>query len=520
MQTGTVARENATLRAEFLRRGIGSPDRFDSLGWPSHETLDLWESAGVLELGLAELPDMRELAEIDWKEFLHPRGRGGEWIQKLGDFKAEAAQKAPEVLPQGLISRHNRSARLKTKPPPTDTWDAGQIKRLKGRRLSALSGRTTTVYKTPGADPFAGRKADVEKGFEYKPERMGFEQLHQEATAAEAVHEAGIVRLARMERAERRQAHVATLRRQHAEAHDHTARADALRAARFDRKQTFAHGQAELYERRSKRLERRIRRRERRAGLEQTTPAAGAVTRGPNDLSAAEIDFNDAGKVSARTLLAYAESATSSPTTAEMYRDAEGNYHPSRQQLHEDIINMMLRQHEWSQGDHKDLGLSKTADSLKPPDGPPSVILIGGGYAAGKGGLVDKLRRDGQIDDNWLWLDPDLIKAELPEFKASAMDDPEANLRVYQEAWDISQELMKRAQEKGLNVVVDGLADTDADEVRSNTFTLEWPPRSGRTQEFPEIDRAGWFSLREARERILPAQAPLLDRLAERTESA
>jgi predicted NUDIX family NTP pyrophosphohydrolase len=59
--------------------------------------------------------------------------------------------------------------------------------------------------------------------------------------------------------------------------------------------------------------------------------------------------------------------------------------------------------------------------------------------------------------------------------------------------------------------------DANADEIRSNTFTLEWPPRSGTMREFPEIDRAGWFALDEARERILPAQAPLLDRLAERT---
>jgi predicted NUDIX family NTP pyrophosphohydrolase len=57
--------------------------------------------------------------------------------------------------------------------------------------------------------------------------------------------------------------------------------------------------------------------------------------------------------------------------------------------------------------------------------------------------------------------------------------------------------------------------DTDADAIRSNTFTMQWPPRSGTMREFPEVDRAAWFSLDEARERILPAQAPLLDRLAE-----
>jgi predicted NUDIX family NTP pyrophosphohydrolase len=42
---------------------------------------------------------------------------------------------------------------------------------------------------------------------------------------------------------------------------------------------------------------------------------------------------------------------------------------------------------------------------------------------------------------------------------------------------------------------------------------MEWPPKSGRTQEFPEVDRAEWFSIEEARRRINPAQTPFLDRL-------
>src|SRR3954466_3747010 len=61
--------------------------------------------------------------------------------------------------------------------------------------------------------------------------------------------------------------------------------------------------------------------------------------------------------------------------------------------------------------------------------------------------------------------------------------------------------------------------DLDAAEVRSNTFTMQWPPRSGRMQEFPEVDRAQWFALGEARERINPAQAAFLDRLERRFES-
>ncbi|ABQ32913.1 MULTISPECIES: NUDIX domain-containing protein [Bradyrhizobium] len=58
-------------------------------------------------------------------------------------------------------------------------------------------------------------------------------------------------------------------------------------------------------------------------------------------------------------------------------------------------------------------------------------------------------------------------------------------------------------------------ADLDADAIVSNEFELEWPPRSGRIGRFPEVDRAAWFGLAEARERINSAQAVLLDRLAE-----
>jgi predicted NUDIX family NTP pyrophosphohydrolase len=51
----------------------------------------------------------------------------------------------------------------------------------------------------------------------------------------------------------------------------------------------------------------------------------------------------------------------------------------------------------------------------------------------------------------------------------------------------------------------------DAEAISSNSFALEWPPKSGRMQSFPEIDRAAWFSLAEARAKILPSQAPILD---------
>jgi predicted NUDIX family NTP pyrophosphohydrolase len=61
--------------------------------------------------------------------------------------------------------------------------------------------------------------------------------------------------------------------------------------------------------------------------------------------------------------------------------------------------------------------------------------------------------------------------------------------------------------------------DLDPEAVRSNTFSLEWPPRSGRTQEFAEIDRAAWFGPEEARRRLVAAQAAFVDRLLERLDA-
>ena len=55
--------------------------------------------------------------------------------------------------------------------------------------------------------------------------------------------------------------------------------------------------------------------------------------------------------------------------------------------------------------------------------------------------------------------------------------------------------------------------DFDVTQLKSMGFSMEWPPRSGRMQEFPEVDRAAWFDLEEARRMILSSQLPLLDRL-------
>jgi len=55
--------------------------------------------------------------------------------------------------------------------------------------------------------------------------------------------------------------------------------------------------------------------------------------------------------------------------------------------------------------------------------------------------------------------------------------------------------------------------DLDLADFRTNTFSMEWPPKSGRYQEFPEVDRAAWFTIEAARHKIVKGQMPFLDQL-------
>ena len=77
------------------------------------------------------------------------------------------------------------------------------------------------------------------------------------------------------------------------------------------------------------------------------------------------------------------------------------------------------------------------------------------------------------------------------------------------------EEELGSVQQKGGKIVSAwcGEGDFDATDFTSNTFPLEWPPRSGMTKEFPEVDRACWYGLADARVKLLEAQAELIDRL-------
>jgi predicted NUDIX family NTP pyrophosphohydrolase len=121
-----------------------------------------------------------------------------------------------------------------------------------------------------------------------------------------------------------------------------------------------------------------------------------------------------------------------------------------------------------------------------------------------------------------LWQRRDVGAWSIPKGGYAAGEDPfEAARREYVE--EVGIPLPDRAIYLPLGEVVQANnklvtawaveGDLDPAEAVSNTFELEWPPRSGRVQTFPEFDRVAWFELDDARERIVAAQATFIDRL-------
>jgi predicted NUDIX family NTP pyrophosphohydrolase len=119
------------------------------------------------------------------------------------------------------------------------------------------------------------------------------------------------------------------------------------------------------------------------------------------------------------------------------------------------------------------------------------------------------------------WARKDFGAWSIPKGEIDADEDPrtaarrefaeETGTRLPDGALD---ELGSVRQKSGKVVIAFAAAgDLDPAAVVSNTFELEWPPRSGRVQTFPEVDRAEWFGLDAAREKLIPAQAAFVDRL-------
>ena len=136
------------------------------------------------------------------------------------------------------------------------------------------------------------------------------------------------------------------------------------------------------------------------------------------------------------------------------------------------------------------------------------------------------LHRDGEVllvhPGGPFWAKKDAGAWSIPKGEYEEGDDPRAAaLREFEEelgstlpAGTELVELGTVKQKSGKRITAFAAeGDLDAETIASNTFEMEWPPRSGRMQAFPEVDRAGWFSIEEAREKLNSAQAEFLVRL-------
>ncbi len=119
------------------------------------------------------------------------------------------------------------------------------------------------------------------------------------------------------------------------------------------------------------------------------------------------------------------------------------------------------------------------------------------------------------------WAKKDRGAWSIPKGEYQPEEQPlEAAKREFHEetGFDVEGEfrLLGSVKQAGGKVVTAWALEGDCDpaELRSNTFRMEWPPRSGRILEFPEVDRGRWFELAEAREYILKSQQPFLDMLS------
>lgn len=205
---------------------------------------------------------------------------------------------------------------------------------------------------------------------------------------------------------------------------------------------------------------------------------------------------NVLGRISQASLLAYLNLTKTRPSTTDLHSSEDPKtgkriWDADRAEVHQRIATAILNKRG------PDGKVCYDCEQIPGhAAGDREVVFMGGGYAAGKGSVQDSLvltgpggslhgARPPTFDENWnmtdpgdknstfLALDPDEIKGELEEFQQAALDDPEANLLVYEEAWHISQLVQRMAQARGVDVLVDGISNTSPDEVakRMESFT-------------------------------------------------
>jgi len=145
-------------------------------------------------------------------------------------------------------------------------------------------------------------------------------------------------------------------------------------------------------------------------------------------------------------------------------------------------------------------------------------------------GLLMYRRRDGELEfllvhpGGPFWKNKDAGVWTIPKGEIDPGEDPlAAAQREFREELGFEAKgpfvELTRIQQKAGKIVHAWAFEGDCDpsQIKSNTFTLEWPPRSGRKVEFPEVDRAEFFGLEEAKRRINAAQIPLLEELISKT---
>lgn len=418
------ARFNADLADELLRRGMATEDQVRELGLPRHRELDEAEAEGRLEeaagMSLMRMGMVEHAGALGrFLDRLHPRDRRGKFREKPGSGEKSGVPGA------GVIKK------VMEAPKPMGRRDRFPVFRTPGVRSDEVAAQANDGL------PVGGRPVGMSRR-QAKVERSRSPETGRRARGQVESPEDTEKRRAKDEAKRKKSMAVRVQRR-------------TQRGARAQERMVKRAGQ-DAYDERYKEL--------RGDGKSDKQAAKFAeFARAAAEKKAKDQDEgrNPLGRVSQQSLLEYVHDTLTVPSTTEAHSDLKDDgsrvWHEDRKQLHDAIIDVLLRKR------NEDNTLS-TDNGYYPSQATPEVLFMGGGYGAGKSSMRAKLLARGEAPDDAIVIDPDQIKAMLPEFVYTAGQDPEANLRVYEEAWHVSLELQRRAQARKMNVIVDGISNT------------------------------------------------------------